>query len=251
MSDPLEALRGSLSDAEPPDLGAIRSRARRIERRRRVAVSSAAFVVVAVAVAGVLVRTGPSRPTNLAGPRVTTQAPTVAEQSSGNALTSSGAAKSAPEPQKGTATTSGEPAAGSYDTVSSGSEAAASKQPVALDATVSASKGAEPHHETFTLKVCNGTDTSARRDFGTAQRYDFEVSRDGKRVWRWSDGKVFAEQAGSVTWAPHTCKTWTADWNGMTSSGTPAGTGGYDVVGVLTTSPAQRTKPTSFCLDIC
>src|SRR5438309_5436011 len=57
MSDPFDVLRGSARRGAP-DVGAIRSRARRIERRRRVAISSAAIVIVAVAVGGVLLRPG-------------------------------------------------------------------------------------------------------------------------------------------------------------------------------------------------
>jgi hypothetical protein len=103
----------------------------------------------------------------------------------------------------------------------------------------------------LTLKACNPGSETVRREFRSGQRYDFAVSRSDEVVWRWSDGRAFTQGVGTETWKAKECKTWTERWDGMTSSGAPASSGSYEAVGVLTTSERQRTKPVSFCLEIC
>jgi hypothetical protein len=107
------------------------------------------------------------------------------------------------------------------------------------------------HGARFTLSACNETDQTIERDFGDAQRYDFEVSRDKKVVWRWSNGKAFAQMFGTERWKPDECKKYSADWNGTDNSGAPAGPGTYQATGILTSQPEQRTQPKDVCLDVC
>ena len=119
-----------------------------------------------------------------------------------------------------------------------------------LDVVVSAA-GAGPHAVRFTLQACNHTGGTVRTTWPTGQRYDFEVSRNGKLVWRWSDGRAFTQIYGTQDWQPNECHSWSETWNGTDSSGKPVSTGSYDVMGVLTTSPKQSTAPKAFCLDLC
>src|SRR5436305_12617874 len=66
MSDPFDALRGTAGRGVP-DVDAIKSRARGIERRRRLALASSAVVIAAIALTGVVVKTRPgSSPSELA-----------------------------------------------------------------------------------------------------------------------------------------------------------------------------------------
>jgi hypothetical protein len=103
----------------------------------------------------------------------------------------------------------------------------------------------------FTLKACNTGPETVERHFPDAQRYDFAVKRNDDVVWRWSDGRSFAQVTGREEWEPGECKTWKETWDGMTTSGAPAPSGEYEAVGVLKTPNPQHAKAVEFCLDIC
>lgn len=55
-----------------------------------------------------------------------------------------------------------------------------------------------------------GTDT-LRIEFPTAQRYDFHIRpADGEPLWRWSDGRAFAQVLGEESLAPGDSLRWEA-----------------------------------------
>jgi hypothetical protein len=257
MSDPFDVLRGSIAASPAPDVGVIKARARRIERRRRVALSSAAGVIAVVAVVGVLSKTGPGRPSQEVAQRATPAAGFAETSgSAGTAATAPAsqlqakqslrtAANAANTAQRAPKSAGAAPAAGMAASAPSGDGSAS------IQTTIDVAKGPQPHSARFTLSACNGSGAEVRRSFPTSERYDFEVSRDGKRVWRWSDGRAFAQYVSDVSWAPHECKRWTETWDGTDSSGKPVATGSYQAVGVLSSSPAQRTAAKTFCLDLC
>jgi hypothetical protein len=253
MSDPLERLRGTPSGGGP-DVDAIRSRARRIERRRYMALGGGAVAIALVAIAGVLIGVGPNeRSRNLAESRD--------REASASPMATSGAEQRT----AGTAATRAAPAGGAFSAATGGK--AASPQPAGAPSSESAlaaqdrSGNAEltltlTVNETLagadlTLRVCNKTTETIEKTFSTAQRYDFEVSRDGDRVWRWSDGRVFAQVYGQETWEPDQCKSYSESWDGRDSEGNPTGPGEYQAVGVLSSSPPLRSAPKSFCRGAC
>lgn len=50
------------------------------------------------------------------------------------------------------------------------------------------------------LEVSNTTDSAVSLEFLTAQRYEFVIlDEQGEEVWRWSDGKMFAQAFGHET----------------------------------------------------
>ena len=56
---------------------------------------------------------------------------------------------------------------------------------------------------TFTLSVFNHTREPLTLRFRNAQRYNFLIENEaGKLVWRWSDGKMFAQMLGQVIIGP-------------------------------------------------
>ena len=56
---------------------------------------------------------------------------------------------------------------------------------------------------TFTLKAVNGTSGPIRLSFATAQRFDLVMrDREGREVWRWSAGRMFAQMIGEETLNP-------------------------------------------------
>lgn len=264
MSDPLSRL-GSLGSSErAPDLDAIKLRAHRIRRRRQTGLASAGAAAMAViAVVGVLLATGPGDErgtTSLAEALDTAGTPTPAALE----YRAPSAVKSVPESQRvsGGSTTSGAAGGVSGASPSTASRSDATKGEVALapaadseakdDLTVTLEVADQMigRGKTFTLKACNSMSETVTREFGTSQRYDFEVSdADGRLVWRWSDGMFFTQVVGEETWKARECKEWSEDWDGSTSDGGRAPAGDYTAVGVLEASPETRTARTNFSLS--
>ena len=55
----------------------------------------------------------------------------------------------------------------------------------------------------MTFKVFNQTEERITFHFSDAQRYDFIIEdRKGNKVWRWSDGRMFAQVLGEETLGP-------------------------------------------------
>jgi hypothetical protein len=247
MSDPLERLRGG-SSGEAPSVDVIRSRARRIQRRRYVAVASSAAIVVALAGVGLFVRTNPT---------------STKEQQTrlDNHTQAFAPVATVPVPAAGAGTSAGTLEKAAATSAPSGAYAASQPAPNNDTAgTLATSQGAlvakvvaKTHGggADFTLSVCNQGASSASRSFPTTDRYDFQVSRNGKTVWAYSHGHMHGNVVGSETWKPHECKTWTYTWDGKQDSGTPSPPGSYSVVGIMTSYSPQRTQPQTFCVYVC
>lgn len=257
MSDPLERL-GELGPApSSPDPHAVRDRARGIRRRRRAALGVMGGTTVAVLVAvTVLVAPGDTPGSSqLAEAEGTAEAfrGAPADGSAGTTAESSqgeheGEAQDEGAPSRSKATVSA-PEGIAADASGPGS----AQGPSVLEVTVEApDRPVGPgERATFVLRVCNPTSEDAVATFSDGQRYDFEVRRGDRLVWRWSDGRVFPQVLGSQRWGPDECRTWSAEWSGNDGSGNPQGPGTYEVTGVLTSDPPQRSQPRSFCHVTC
>ncbi len=56
---------------------------------------------------------------------------------------------------------------------------------------------------TVTLQVFNNTEQEITLHFRDAQRYEFTIEdEEGKEVWRWSNGRMFAQVLGEETLGP-------------------------------------------------
>ena len=250
MSDPFDVLREA-SDAPAPDVDAIKGRARKILRRRQVGLGAAAAVILSIAAIGIVAIPSDEPPQLAQQERTETRS---------DATSSDVRPRSPAAAMEGTTGAVEEkraddvaaPAAGSSTAGSAVRSSGGSGAPSALESTLTVKEGSVTQRGAeFTLKVCNPGAQAVSRDFGTSQRYDFEVHRSDEVVWKWSDARSFSQIVGSETWKSKECKTYTERWNGMTSAGAPASAGRYEAVGVLTTTKPQKTKPVSFCLDLC
>lgn len=255
MSDPLDRLGDLGAGIDAPDVGAIRSRARRIQQRRRVAVGASAGVALAavVVIAAVALPGGGSRDVATTADvegSPPAQAPLAAEQATGDAVSAEeGLPERSPAGEEDAALA--EPLGGTGASADAAApEARATEQPP-LEVTVLVSSQATSH--TFTLRVCNPGDQTARRGFGDAQRFDFEVYDGGQDpVWRWSEGRMFAQVIGGETWKPGECREdWSATWQGTDGDGDPVAPGNYQVVGVLTAFTPERSEPVEVCHVTC
>ena len=54
----------------------------------------------------------------------------------------------------------------------------------------------------MSVAVTNAGSSLVELVFGSAQRYDFVVLKDGDEVWRWSQGRVFAMNLGLLYLEP-------------------------------------------------
>jgi hypothetical protein len=260
MSDPFERLVRSGGAEVAPDLDAIRLRAHRLRRRRQTGLASAGAAAMAIiAVVGVLLTTGPGEEKasrSLADAVQETDAParapavgnvTVDEGQSkasrtvgGSAATAGGTVQPGSAPAAEGETTSGDSAA---------LGAARAPEQTELEATLAVEDQMLGRGKTFTLKVCNVTSGTVSREFSSSQRYDFEVSKDDKLVWRWSDGQMFSQVIGSESWKPKECKSWSENWDASTSDGGRAPAGDYVAVGILKAQPELRTSPKAFSVS--
>ncbi|MCY3601391.1 MAG: BsuPI-related putative proteinase inhibitor [Gemmatimonadetes bacterium] len=76
-------------------------------------------------------------------------------------------------------------------------------------------------------------------DFPDGQRFDFEViSEDGDVVWRWAEGRFFAQVLGRETLEPGA----SLHWTGRIGAGLPAGV--YRVLATLTTVEPRTVEAT-------
>jgi hypothetical protein len=81
----------------------------------------------------------------------------------------------------------------------------------------------------FELHITNATTRPIALEFATSQRYDVEIWSNGSRVWRWSDGKSFAQVLGEEAMAPGETRRYTAAWH-------PSGPGAWEARGRVTST---------------
>jgi hypothetical protein len=82
---------------------------------------------------------------------------------------------------------------------------------------------------TLTFSVTNDSASPVTVQFSSGQQYDFIVRSSDTEglVWRWSDGRAFAQALGSRTLAAGEMVTWTERW-------APSRGGTYTAQAVLT-----------------
>lgn len=66
---------------------------------------------------------------------------------------------------------------------------------------------------TFTYRVRNDGDDAVRLRFSTSQRVEVEVYADDEVVWRFSDGRMFAQALGEETIGPGSSFEETVTWD--------------------------------------
>jgi flavin-binding protein dodecin len=93
---------------------------------------------------------------------------------------------------------------------------------------------------TFELSVENTGRERVRIPFRTGQQYDFEVLRNGRRVWRWGEGRIFTQALTSLTLQPDQGITFTGRWDLRDNAGLRVLPGRYEVRGYLPSSLPGR-----------
>ncbi len=93
---------------------------------------------------------------------------------------------------------------------------------------------------TFELTVRNRSDQPARITFPTGQQFDFEVWRDNRRVWRWSQDQAFTQATSALALRPGQAITFTGRWNLRNDLGERVIPGRYEVRGFLASGTDGR-----------
>ena len=251
MSDPFDKLRDPDTSPFEPDVAAIRSRAKHIERRRQQLIGGAAVAVAFVAIAGIFITTRPGehKTSSLAQGELKSRTSPTVENAPFSAADS--AASTSPTPARVLTAPQEKSNAGTAAAPGSASRDLAAK-PSNLNVTLSVKDRPVGRGADLTLQACNpSSDTAVERHFGSSQRYDFEVAQDGAVIWRYSDGRAFAQVVGTERFEPKQCRSWKTTWDGRRSSGGPAPPGTYQITGVLTSTDPTRTAARDYCLDIC
>jgi hypothetical protein len=88
---------------------------------------------------------------------------------------------------------------------------------------------------TLDLTVRNTSNRPIRAPFASAQQYDFEVWRGDQLVYRWSQGRVFAQALTELRLNPGQAITFTGTWNQRSADGVRVQPGEYTVRGYLPT----------------
>lgn len=262
MSDPLARLRRDAGGSSVPPIDDIRARAARIERRRHYVLGTGGGVIAVIALVALFAGTTPSDSERRLAQSGAAVSPTP-EFIAGTASppTEDLAEQRLAEPDTGataaggsTAATVSAPEQESADS-RAGTAGAMSGEETAPDIEVSLEVSDNSfgffRQIEFTLNACNNGRDAVERTFPTGQRYDFEVGRDGERVWRWSDGRVFTQEFGTERWEPGECKTYSETWDGQDSNGSSVPGGEYRAFGVLSSDPPLRTGTQEFCVDAC
>jgi hypothetical protein len=96
----------------------------------------------------------------------------------------------------------------------------------------------------FRFQITNGTGAPLTLSFPTAQRVDFAVEDStGAEVWRWSEGRVFAQTAGDERLDSASTRTWEGSWDGGRRRGS------FTATARLTSSSHPLDLRTRFALE--
>ncbi|MDP2212027.1 MAG: BsuPI-related putative proteinase inhibitor [Candidatus Aquicultor sp.] len=100
----------------------------------------------------------------------------------------------------------------------------------------------------LTISVTNTAKESRKLSFRSSRRYDFwVVDASGDEVWRWSEGRMFAQVLEDVVLESTQKTEFTESWSLIDSKGVPVKAGEYKVFGVIV---ADELKSEELEIDV-
>ena len=81
------------------------------------------------------------------------------------------------------------------------------------------------------LRVRNTSEAARSLELPSAQLYDFAVFADGREVWRWSRGRMFAQMLTQLRFEPGEEKVWRETLGPTAGADTPLSPGRYRAEG--------------------
>lgn len=79
----------------------------------------------------------------------------------------------------------------------------------------------------FTMTWRNETEEVREYLFPNAQRFDIRITRNGEKVWQWSDGRLFAQVMTTLILPPGDSRVFKAEWKQVDEDGRPVPPGEY------------------------
>lgn len=98
----------------------------------------------------------------------------------------------------------------------------------------------------FTLLLTNRGETDITLSFRSSQQADFVVRREDKEIWRWSNGRMFAQALTKIKLEPGGQREILATWDQNDGKGNTAPAGSYDAVGLILAEDRRDRVRTSF-----
>jgi len=89
------------------------------------------------------------------------------------------------------------------------------------------------------LTLVNTSDDTVRIPLNTGQKFDFEVWRDNRMVWKWSAGRFFTQALGVITLMPKEEVTYKTTWDQRNADGVRVPAGTYQLRGYVPTKWAE------------
>ncbi|MCF8010611.1 MAG: LysM peptidoglycan-binding domain-containing protein [Clostridiales bacterium] len=81
------------------------------------------------------------------------------------------------------------------------------------------------------LIKCNVSSSNIELRYNTGQRYDFAALRDGREIWRWSEGRFFTQEVGREILQPGECINYSATWDLRSNAGDFVFSGNVEIRG--------------------
>jgi hypothetical protein len=87
---------------------------------------------------------------------------------------------------------------------------------------------------TLRLVLRNGGTAAHRIQYSSARTYDVSVlAPDGRELWRWSHGRMFAQMISDVALDPDESREFRVTWDQRTNDGATVPPGRYEAVGSI------------------
>jgi hypothetical protein len=85
------------------------------------------------------------------------------------------------------------------------------------------------------LVLVNTSEDTVRIPLDTGQKFDFEVWRDNRQIWKWSTGRFFTQALGTIVIQPDEEVTFRTTWDQRNADGIRVPAGAYQVRGYVPT----------------
>ncbi|MFQ5579947.1 MAG: BsuPI-related putative proteinase inhibitor [Nitrospiria bacterium] len=98
----------------------------------------------------------------------------------------------------------------------------------------------------FSLTLTNSGETDIILSFRSSQQADFVILREEKEIWRWSDGRMFAQVLTQIKLRPGERREIQATWDQKGPEGKEPPFGSYEAVGELLPGGGDHRAVASF-----
>lgn len=99
------------------------------------------------------------------------------------------------------------------------------------------------------LTLANPGDAPQFFSFRSSHQYDFMIRQGDQKVWRWSDGRMFAQALTQLILQPHETRTFRETWDQNGLKGEPVSPGSYELVGMLLVVDRTYTATAAFRIE--